>query len=168
MPAETFDTFVSSLERLEVQWTCTSTADFAQTLTSLINPPAVAAPLPFKEVTLPEEIPLNPTPGQLENAQTGITAAQLGIANYGSIVIEQANDSTEPVSLFPALHVAVLRASDIVPDMSAAFEWLGPRFRKSPTSAVLATGPSATADMGALVRGAHGPKHVHVVILEDQ
>jgi L-lactate dehydrogenase complex protein LldG len=32
---------------------------------------------------------------------------------------------------------------------------------------VLATGPSATADMGELVLGAHGPESVHVVILDE-
>ncbi|TKX83368.1 hypothetical protein EXE43_24625, partial [Halorubrum sp. SS5] len=32
---------------------------------------------------------------------------------------------------------------------------------------VFATGPSATADMGGLVHGAHGPKEVHVVLLRE-
>jgi len=32
----------------------------------------------------------------------------------------------------------------------------------------LATGPSATADMGALVRGAHGPERVHVLLIDDR
>ena len=63
---------------------------------------------------------------------------------------------------------AVLAASDIVPDMEDAFAVLGPIFRNEKTSLVLATGPSATADMGALVKGAHGPKRVHVVILENR
>jgi L-lactate dehydrogenase complex protein LldG len=49
--------------------------------------------------------------------------------------------------------------------MAAAFEWLGEVLRETRGSAVLATGPSATADMGALVQGAHGPKEVHVVVI---
>jgi L-lactate dehydrogenase complex protein LldG len=51
--------------------------------------------------------------------------------------------------------------------MPEAFSWLGERIREDRGSAVVATGPSATADMGALVRGAHGPKEVHVVILDE-
>ena len=35
-------------------------------------------------------------------------------------------------------------------------------------SVVLATGPSATADMGTLVHGVHGPKDVHVVLVTDR
>ncbi len=86
-------------------------------------------------------------------------------------MLESTPDGAEQTSLFPDLHVAVLRASDVLPDMGAAFERLGPRLREGRTpganrSAIIATGPSATADMGALVRGAHGPREVHVVILE--
>jgi len=33
---------------------------------------------------------------------------------------------------------------------------------------ILATGPSATADMGDLVLGAHGPRAVHALLLEDR
>jgi len=51
--------------------------------------------------------------------------------------------------------------------MSDAFAWLGPRARDESIDVVLATGPSATADMGGLVHGAHGPKEVHVVLLRD-
>lgn len=38
----------------------------------------------------------------------------------------------------------------------------------TPGDAILATGPSATADMGALVQGVHGPRTVHVVLVEDR
>jgi len=31
---------------------------------------------------------------------------------------------------------------------------------------VFITGPSATADMGPLVRGVHGPHRLHIIILE--
>lgn len=163
------DHFLASLNRLEVEWARTTTAGFSDTLDAVIEPPAVGAPLPFDEVSLAGSgVTLNPTPAQLEAAETGVTAIRLGVASYGTIVIESAPDATEAASLFPPLHVAVLRAADIVPDLEAAFQWLGHTLRDEPTSAILATGPSATADMGALVRGAHGPKRVHVIILDDQ
>jgi len=52
--------------------------------------------------------------------------------------------------------------------MADAFAWLGPRAREEDIDVILATGPSATADMGGLVRGAHGPKEVHVVLLSEK
>jgi len=66
------------------------------------------------------------------------------------------------------LHIAVLRRADVVPSIKAAFAHLGPALRNEHVTAVLATGPSATADMGALVRGAHGPAQVHVLIVDPE
>ncbi len=103
----------------------------------------------------------------LRAAHTGITAASLGVAEYGSVALEANPAGTEPVSLFVDRHVVVLREADIVPDMPDAFDWLGPRARDESVDVVFATGPSATADMGGLVHGAHGPKEVHVVLLRD-
>lgn len=164
---ETLDRFTSSLDRLEVGWTRTDTVAFPTDMETLVAPPTVGAPLPFDDVSLAAlDVALDPTPDQLEAAQTGVTAARMGIADYGSVVIESAADATEAASLFPETHVAVLRATDVVQDMATAFEALGALLREDPRSFVLATGPSATADMGALVKGAHGPTEVHVLILE--
>jgi L-lactate dehydrogenase complex protein LldG len=62
----------------------------------------------------------------------------------------------------------VVRRSDLVDGMPEAFSWLAENVTAGGGSAIVATGPSATADMGALVKGAHGPKAVHVVVLDDR
>ena len=167
--ADVLNQFLSSLDRLDVGWTRTPSETLASALESAIAPPAIGAPLPFEGLSLDGlDIALDPTPAQLDAAQTGVTAVRMAIADYGTVVIQSMPNATEAASLFPALHVAVLRASDIVPDMPTAFQQLGPLLREAPTTAILATGPSATADMGALVRGAHGPKRVHVIIVDDR
>ncbi len=172
MPAaaiDTVDTFVQALDRLAVTWARTPPDGLGAALREAIESPAVGASGLRDAFGLAEDaagIAWRPTAGQLRAARTGVTAARLGVADYGSLLIENAPDGTEPVSLFPEKHVAVLRAEDLVPDMPAAFRWLAEALRTAPTSFVLATGPSATADMGALVRGAHGPKTVHVIIVE--
>ncbi|WP_439027950.1 LutC/YkgG family protein [Haloarchaeobius sp. DT45] len=148
---------------VEVTWT---TADEAtETIADLVDEQAVGAPLPWDDVSLPESVRTEPTPADLDAATTGVTAADLAVAEYGSLVLRQTPEGSEPASLFPDLHVAVLREADVVPDMAAAFEWLGDELRETRDSAILATGPSATADMGSLVKGAHGPKAVHVVVV---
>ena len=160
--------FTSKLDELEVAWTQSSRRDFADVISRVIELPAVASPLPFEGMSLPESlVNVNSSTDEIESARTGITAVELAIASYGTIVIQQHNDWNEPISLLPPLHVAILRSSDIVPDMTAAFQQLSELMADRATSVVMATGPSATADMGALVRGAHGPESVHVIILRD-
>jgi len=170
MPAsQIIDRFLDSLDRLEVGWTRTSAAEVNAVLGEIVEGPAVGAPIPVLEAGTLDAlgVSVDPTPRQVSAARTGVTAARLGIADYGSVVIESGPDATEAASLFPERHVAVLRTADVVPDMPAAFERLGPLLREEATTAILATGPSATADMGALVKGAHGPKAVHVVLVDS-
>lgn len=118
-------------------------------------------------LALPSRVTTDPTTADLRAAHTGVTDASLGVAEYGSVAIEADSEGTEPVSLFVDRHVVVLREADLVPDMPDAFEWLGPKARDESVDVVFATGPSATADMGGLVHGAHGPKEVHVVLLRE-
>lgn len=157
--------FEDSLADLEVALTRTSPSEFESTMREVVTGPAVGTPLPFEGVSLPEWIDAEPSPATLEAATTGVTAAALGIADYGSVILPSTSAGAEQVSLFPDRHVAVLREEDLVADMPTAIERLGPVLRDG-NSAIIATGPSATADMGALVKGAHGPKAVHVVLLE--
>jgi L-lactate dehydrogenase complex protein LldG len=116
-------------------------------------------------VSFPESVTVDPTVAQLREATTGVTPAAGAVASYGTLLLRTDEFGSEPVSLFNDLHVAILDEDDILPDMTAAFEWLGGELRETPDSAVLATGPSATADMGALVQGAHGPKDVEVLVV---
>lgn len=142
-----------------------SPGSVAETIDDAVDPPAVGVELPWEDVGLPDSVRTAPTTRDLKNAVTGVTAASLAVAEYGSIVLRSDPAGSEPISLFNDHHVAVLRREDIVPDMTAAFEWFGTELRETGDSAILATGPSATADMGALVQGAHGPKSVTVVVV---
>ncbi|WP_254522571.1 LUD domain-containing protein [Natrinema caseinilyticum] len=160
--AERFD---ATLADLDVPVTHTDPTGFNRTLETIARDPAIGTALPFESVSLPDWVDDEATPATLQSASTGITAASIGIADYGSVVLPATPSGAEQVSLFSDLHVAVVRADDIVPDMRTAIDRLGPRLRDG-GSVIVATGPSATADMGALVRGAHGPRDVHVVVVE--
>jgi L-lactate dehydrogenase complex protein LldG len=159
--------FTASLDRLDVEWTRVPPDELAATLREVTREPVIGARLPFDGVSLPDWVTLDPTAGAVEAAATGVSPATLAVADYGSVVLPATADGAEPVSLFPELHVPVVRATDVVAGMSEAFAQLGPELRADRDSVVFATGPSATADMGALVRGAHGPREVHVVILTE-
>jgi L-lactate dehydrogenase complex protein LldG len=148
--------------------THTTADDVEDVLADLLEEPAVGVELGIDGISLSNlPVTLDPNGAEVTGAATGITQAALGIADYGSVVIRE-TAGEEPVSLFGETHVAVVAASDIVPDMPTAFEEFGEWMRTDSADAVIATGPSATADMGALVKGAHGPRAVHIVVVEDR
>jgi L-lactate dehydrogenase complex protein LldG len=158
--------FADSLARLDVPLVRVAPAAATTALADLVDPPAVGTPLPDRfGVRLPDSVRTDFSPADLRTARTGVTHADFAVADYGSVALPATPEGLEPAALFGERHVVVLRADDVVPDMPAAFDRLGPRLRDG-DSAVLATGPSATADMGELVRGAHGPREVNVVLLE--
>jgi L-lactate dehydrogenase complex protein LldG len=159
------DRFERSVEAYDVGVHRVQPSAVCETIETLLSGPAVGVSIDIDGTTLPEDVSTEPTSAELEAAETGVTSASLAIADYGSVVLRATAEGSEPISLFNDRHVVVLRESDIVPDMAAAFEWFGEELRESRDSAIIATGPSATADMGALVQGAHGPKEVEVIVV---
>ncbi|MFB6297318.1 MAG: LUD domain-containing protein [Salinirussus sp.] len=159
--------FEESLEELGVTWTRTTTGEFADAVREAVAEPAVGAPLPFAELSLSGTgVTLRPTPAQLRAAETGVTAARFGIAEYGTLAIQSRPGGDEPVSLYPERHVAILRECDLVADLPAAVDRLGEEFAAGHDSTVFATGISATGDMGDFVEGVHGPLEVHVIVVD--
>ncbi|WP_135305047.1 LUD domain-containing protein [Haloarcula amylovorans] len=170
--ATTGSSFERALDELGVSVTHVDRAEFRDEIENAVDAPAVGVPLAetFGDAafSLAEtSVEVDPTPTALRDATTGVTGAQLGIADYGTLVLALTEQASELVSLFVERHVAVVRASGIVSEMDAAIEELDEEFSETRGSAILATGPSATADMGTLVKGAHGPREVHVVLVEE-
>lgn len=162
-------TFEEAVSGLHATLCRTTAAAFDRTLEGCLDGPAVGTPLPFEGVSLAgHPVVLDPTPAQLSGATIGITPVGPAVAEYGSVVVRSDADGGEQVSLFPETHVAVLAASDIVPTLADAVAILADAVEDGLTSAVFTTGPSATADMGAPVYGAHGPENLRILLLEDR
>jgi L-lactate dehydrogenase complex protein LldG len=139
--------------------------DFDDVLDGLIDEPAVGLEVPFDGLSLPDDVNVEPTAREIRDAATGVTPAGLGVASYGNVTVESESVS-ELVALYSDAQVAVLRESDIVPDMDTAFDGMGDRIAEAHNSHILVSGPSATGDMGTLVQGVHGPEELDVVVLE--
>ncbi|HKL30111.1 MAG TPA: LUD domain-containing protein [Natrialbaceae archaeon] len=165
MDVDVTGAFTDALETRDVTWSRATPEAFESTLGDAIEEPAVGTPLPFEGVSLPETVTVDPSTDELAEATTGVTAAAFGVADYGSLVLRIDDAGGEPLSLWPERHVAVLDEREILPDMASAIERMA-EGTEAGESFVVATGPSATADMGALVQGAHGPKTVHAILLE--
>ncbi|WP_049935453.1 LUD domain-containing protein [Haloplanus natans] len=161
--------FESSLSDLGVSLTRTEADEFAATIDSLVTEPAVGVPFEAHDgLSLADTVvETPPTPRLLKAAEVGVTPVGKAVAEYGTLVVDSDPVGTEPVSLYPPTHVAVVRESDVLPDVEAATDYLDGRFAAGGSS-VFATGVSSTGDMGALVEGVHGPKHVEVVLITDR
>lgn len=172
MSATTLSRFESALNELDVAVSYVDRDGFRDHVEEVVRPHAVGVALDetFDDPALTLDgtsVEVDPAPATLRTARTGVTGAGLGIADYGSLVLTATDRASELVSLFVERHVAVVRAEDVAADMDSAIETLGAELRETGGSAILATGPSSTADMGALVKGAHGPREVHVVVVAD-
>ncbi|GAB4498137.1 MAG: hypothetical protein OHK003_09220 [Anaerolineales bacterium] len=86
----------------------------------------------------------------------GVTKAWVGLADTGSVL--EADEELYG-SLLPEIHIAVLKAEDILPSLPDAIEMTKGK------NAVFITGPSRTADIEmTLTIGVHGPKEIHVFV----
>ncbi|MFB6069423.1 MAG: LUD domain-containing protein [Halanaeroarchaeum sp.] len=136
-----------------------------------LEPPVVGSGLGTVGLSLDDletAVKTDPTPEDLYDAATGLTPAISAVADYGSVVLQGTVDGEEPMSLYPETNVVVVAESAITAHMADALETIAAEIREGNRSHVVATGPSATADMGDLVLGAHGPKAVTVVVVSDE
>lgn len=103
----------------------------------------------------------------LLDAELGLTSAQWGIAETGTLVLVSESERHRLASLLPPIHVALLRRSAILGSLGQALE----RLRGDDVAAIsraltFITGPSRTGDIElTLVVGVHGPKELHVILI---
>ncbi|NWO08164.1 MAG: lactate utilization protein C [Alteromonadaceae bacterium] len=100
--------------------------------------------------------------------QASVTGTIGGIAATGSLALWPDRHEPRLMSLLPPLHIALLKASEIEDNLYAMMQkqnWSA----GMPTNLLLVSGPSKTADIEqVLAYGAHGPKELVVLILEDR
>lgn len=96
-------------------------------------------------------------------AEAGITGVTLAVAETASICLPSGGHHRRLASLAVPVHIGVVRADQIVPDLlDFAAQWPA----DAPSSMVLVSAPSKTADIElALVMGVHGPKLEYVVVV---
>ncbi|MFT4891431.1 MAG: L-lactate dehydrogenase complex protein LldG, partial [Halobacteriales archaeon] len=102
---DVYEAFAARADEYDVELHRVQAAEATDTIAGIVEEPAVGAPLPWEGVTLPEGVATDPTPAELDAAVTGVTAAALGVADYGSVLLRATPDGAEPASLFPDLHV---------------------------------------------------------------
>ena len=107
---------------------------------------------------------------RLANCGVGLTAANYAIAETGTIVLSSDEQNALLVSLLPAVHIALVRSSQIAATLDEVISKIGKERigRLDPSRSVtLITGPSRTSDVELVLSiGVHGPKELHVIIID--
>lgn len=97
-----------------------------------------------------------------------LSSAYAGIAETGSLALLSGPVTPTGLNFLPDHYLCLLRAGDIVRHIDDLWARLRAENRGMPRALNLITGPSRTADVEQTIQlGAHGPRSVHVILLED-
>ncbi len=91
-----------------------------------------------------------------------------GIAETGTLMLPSAPERPTTLNLLADTAIVVLRASAMVGAYEEAWDKLRAEIGEMPRNVMLVTGPSRSADIEqTLELGAHGPRRLHIVLVED-
>jgi len=103
--------------------------------------------------------------------EVSITPAFAAIAETGTLCMASGLDTPSTLNFLPENHIVVLKTSDIQGSFEDVWDRLRQKFGEAemPRTVNFISGPSRTADIEQqLIMGAHGPRRLHIVIVEDE
>jgi L-lactate dehydrogenase complex protein LldF len=170
--AERIARFDTELTALDGKFTCCKHAELAQRVLGLLHDRKITTIMAWEADRLPagllaclKEKGVKVTHEPDPKVEAGLTGALAGVAETGTLLLPGGKGRPLTASLLPFVHIAILRAEDILPDMAAALKL---RELSQCSAAALVSGPSRTADIEmTLTLGVHGPREVHVFCLVD-
>lgn len=104
----------------------------------------------------------------LFDCDLGVTGAQWGVAETGTLVLESDAERHRLASLVPSAHVAIVESGNIRQTLGEVLRAINKRGPEALSRAItFITGPSRTSDIElTLAIGVHGPAELYVVIIE--
>ncbi len=96
---------------------------------------------------------------------TGVFAA---IAETGTLVLLSGAHSPTTLNFLPDVHIVIVRRQQIVTHIEDVWRRMRSEVNEVPRTINFITGPSRTADIEQTIQlGAHGPRSLHVVLVEN-
>jgi L-lactate dehydrogenase complex protein LldG len=111
----------------------------------------------------------NASASALFDCDLGITGAQWGIAETGTLVLESEKEFNRLTSLVPPVHVCLLEEKNIRRTLGEILRVVSENgSEKLSRTITFITGPSRTSDIElTLAIGVHGPRELHVIVINE-
>lgn len=95
----------------------------------------------------------------------GVTGAEAGLAESGSVILAHGEGRPRMASLVPEIHVALVEVETLERTL-AHWAQRHPEAAEETANLVIVTGPSRTGDIELQLNlGVHGPRHLHIVLI---
>ena len=134
--------------------------------------------LPAK-LKMGDDVLLNTLPWQRTQIETshgpsdgsdlvGLSHALGAVAESGTLVLVSGASNPTTLNFLPETHIVVLLRKDLAGDYETIWQKLRGEFgRAMPRTVNMISGPSRSADIEqTIVRGAHGPRELHIIVVE--
>ena len=143
----------------------------AMDLHSRLAPLDIALKLTRTNTTMADALAPEAYKSYCAQAFIGVTTADHCVADCATLAMQTRAGQPRMVSLLPSIHIAVIRAEQLVSDLKALYQKLAAAQRSGQDSLANSTtfisGPSKTADIElCMVAGAHGPREVHIIVID--
>jgi L-lactate dehydrogenase complex protein LldG len=108
-------------------------------------------------------------PEDIKHTNVGLTTCECLVARLGTVMISSRQASGRRMVVLPNYHIVVAYTSQLVLNLKDALKAIKEKYGNQPPSLISAiSGPSRTADIEkTLVQGAHGPKEIYVMLIDD-
>jgi L-lactate utilization protein LutC len=107
------------------------------------------------------------TNAEMFDCDLGVTTAQWGIAETGTLVLESDRERHRLASLVPPVHIAVIDAEHIRRTMGEVLDLIQKGEKGLSPAVTFITGASRTSDIElTLAIGVHGPAELHVIVIQ--
>ena len=107
-------------------------------------------------------------PGHVMNDDlTTVSVATAAIAETGSVVMSSSEQTPTEANFLPDNFICIVKRSGLLAHMEELWEIQRQQSDQPPAVTNIISGPSRTADVEQTIQlGAHGPRRMHVIIIE--
>lgn len=100
--------------------------------------------------------------------EVGLTGAFAAIAETGTLMLLSGPESPSTLNFLPETHIVVVKAGEILGSYEDGWAKLRQAAGALPRTVNFITGPSRSGDIEQTLQlGAHGPRRLHIVLVDD-